>query len=168
MTSTKIGKLQLFQEKATQQMLFFVLTFNLCLYHTYSKCLHCCLEGAKQPYLYPPKCFRKSVCHTSVTPSNTQSTQHQPLQQQNNIIGPALVLVACRFINQRLRLKPCKSRGLLISLFCVLSLPKRHTFYWSEHIHLRQIVCLENIFKKCILVFPLLKCRCHCRMELAP
>ena len=66
------------------------------------------------------------------------------------------MLVACLFINQRLRLKPCKSRGLSISLFCVLSLLKRHIFYWSGHIHLKQIVCLENIFKKCILVFPLL------------
>ena len=58
------------------------------------------------------------------------------------------MLVACLFINQRLRLKPCKSRGLSISLFCVLSLLKRHIFYWSGHIHLKQIVCLENIFKK--------------------
>ena len=46
---------------------------------------------------------------------------------------------------------------LSISLFCVLSLLKHHIFYWSGHIHLKQIVCLENIFKKkCILVFPLL------------
>ena len=37
--------------------------------------IECFLEGAKQPYLYPPKCFRKSVCHTSVTPCNTQLTQ---------------------------------------------------------------------------------------------
>ena len=141
MTSTKIGKLQLFQGKATQQIQhknFQAFSFNWSM---------CFLEGAKQPYLYPPKCFRKSVCHTSVTPSNTQSTQHQPLQQQNKIIGPALVLVACRFINQR----------LLISFFCVLSLPKRHTFYWSEHIHLKQIVCLENIFKRMYLGVPFIK-----------
>ena len=33
----------------------------------------------------------------------------------NRIIGPALVLVAYLFVNQRLRPKPCKSRRLSIS-----------------------------------------------------
>ena len=46
---------------------------------------------------------------------------------------------------------------LSISLFCVLSLLKRHIVYWSGYIHLRQIVCLENIFKKCIFGVPFIK-----------
>ena len=67
------------------------------------------------------------------------------------------MLVACLFINQRLRLKPCKSRGLLISLFCVLSLLKRHIFLLVRT-YSSKTNCVSGklIQKKCILVFPLL------------